>query len=1074
MMTVADTTAAFWLALETAVNPANYKPLRNPNVMISCLEADGELYYVLKQPIYKNYLRLDAGDYALWWQMDGNKTLKDLLFYSLMRFRSLPIGRLNSLVDDLRAGHFLLDQPTDMYAQVKAELAHRSPDKRGERLLQGLLETKWEIAGLDGFFSQLYRLSRWLYTPLMQGLLLLFVIVGGIFFAREVWQQNYFLFDVGGWSFLTLLALNLLVIGIHELAHGVTVKHFARELNRGGCLIYWGLPAFFVDTRDIWLSPLRVRLWVVWAGPYSGLIIGGLVGVLLTAVSLSTTVVSTTVATLLYQFGFLAYVSVLLNLNPLLELDGYFMLMDWLDLPNLRRRAFQFWRVDLRNQLHVTKSPARIWANCTREARLFLIYGGFAFVYSLVAAALAFYFWRSRLGPWMLLLWQMGGWGHGLLLLVTAVLFIPAAYFLAQMCVARLQAGYDWLAKHNYLDKGWVPAALIGLPVASVITAVWFILDLLPAADVWQTLFIWILLLAAAWSFVAVARQVAGSRLQAVFWALLAVIAGLGWAWLTPAHLPGVSADLWYAFGWLLAAVGVLMAGCMAWWTVRLTVLKWTDYGLMGGFVGLGLLTMLGLSWLGYSSWETLFMLFLLTIGSLLMSPLLLNFGHTRFTLPWLCIMLSIWLLPWATAFTGLHLLTISLWLFAGILYWFMGRLAWFARHEVAQTAVSIFDERKLLISSYQHFIEALYAAYEPEFGRRPLVKLKHELAAQTTLDPTIPLWTTSQQIQQRLIVVNDRLDDIAGSAFTQRAGQAAYDSLSWLEAETIGRHVLAASNWGAALAQGFIPNHDQYGRLIREADIFAGFDHETTQALLAMMRQQTFRRNEILARQGVEAERFYMVVSGTVDVLQAGEKIGMVNKGGYFGSNALLDTGTYNATYRVAELATVLWFNRSQFDPLWRADTTLASQIQIKAVEWNLLQKITLFAGLSSQQLTAVAARLQRRQYAEGVIIVEKGMPRSHFFIVAAGEVEVVVEGEHGNGRKGSGEHFGEYALFADTPYTATYRALTDVELLLLDEPTFDRLAVECDQLAHYITQIGSGHILASRQQIGPTGLWA
>ncbi len=798
------------------------------------------------------------------------------------------------------------------------------------------------------------------------------------------------------------------------------------------------------------------------------MIIGGLVGVLLTAVALPTTI-----ATLLYQLGFLAYLSVLLNLNPLLELDGYFMLMDWLDMPNLRARAFQFWRVDLRAKLHINQSPLKIWADGTREARLFLIYGGLAFVYSLVAVVLAFYFWRSRLGPWMIMLWQMGGWGRGLLLLATAVLFIPSAYFLTHMSWARLQAGYEWLAKHNYLHKAWVPVAFIGVPLGGVVTAVWFMLAMLPAADLWQTLFVWIVLLATVWSFIAVARQLAGSRLQAVFWAFLAVVAGLGWAWLDPQHLPGINADVWVTVGLLLAAVGVLVAGCMAWWTVRKVILKHADYGLMGGFVGLGLLTLMGLSWLGHSSGTTLIMLFLLTTGSLLMSPLLLNFGRTRFTLPWFFIMLAVWLLPWAAAFTSLHILTIGLWLFAGVLYWFVGRLAWFARQEVAATAVSIFDERKLLIRSYQHFIEALYTIYEPEFGRRPLLVLRQALATQPPFDSTLPLWTTSQHMQQQLVVVNDYLDDIAGSIFTHRAAKVAYDSLTWLEAETLGRHVLAASGWGATLAQGFIVKHDQYGQLIREADIFAGFDHETTQALLAIVHQQTYPHGAVLAQQGGAAERFYLIVSGSVDVVQGGEKVGIIRKGDYVGMNALLDAGSYNATYRVAQPTTVLWFNRSQFDPLWRADTTLASQVQVKAAERKLLQKITLFAGLSSQQLTAVAARLQRCHYASGTIIVAKGMPRSHFFIVAEGEVEIVVEdGE--NGRKGSGEHFGEYALFTDTPYSATYRALTAVELLLLDEPTFDQLSAECAQLAQYITQIGSGHILASRYQTGTTGLWA
>ena len=66
----------------------------------------------------------------------------------------------------------------------------------------------------------------------------------------------------------------------------------------------------------------------------------------------------------------------------------------------------------------------------------------------------------------------------------------------------------------------------------------------------------------------------------------------------------------------------------------------------------------------------------------------------------------------------------------------------------------------------------------------------------------------------------------------------------------------------------------------------------------------------------------------------------------------------------------------------------------------------------------------------------------------------------------------FGEYALFADVPYTATLRAAEDSELLLLDEPTFDNLVAEYERMSHYVEQIGSGRLLASRRRMGVTAV--
>jgi CRP-like cAMP-binding protein len=95
---------------------------------------------------------------------------------------------------------------------------------------------------------------------------------------------------------------------------------------------------------------------------------------------------------------------------------------------------------------------------------------------------------------------------------------------------------------------------------------------------------------------------------------------------------------------------------------------------------------------------------------------------------------------------------------------------------------------------------------------------------------------------------------------------------------------------------------------------------------------------------------------------------------------------------------------------------------------------------------------------------------------IVAVGQVEIVQENEEGTerilGTLGTGEHFGEYAIFADTPYSATCRAVIDSKLLLLDEPTFDRLVAGSDRMSHYVEQIGSGRLIATRRRAGVSAL--
>ncbi|MBK7178158.1 MAG: hypothetical protein IPH82_13385 [Chloroflexi bacterium] len=102
--------------------------------------------------------------------------------------------------------------------------------------------------------------------PLGQTLLFLLVLAGGfcsglISFSTTLPAQRR------AWALLTLLLANLLVIGFHELAHGLTVKRVGRELNRAGFFIYWGFPAFLsIPATPGWVTAARIA--VSWAGPF--------------------------------------------------------------------------------------------------------------------------------------------------------------------------------------------------------------------------------------------------------------------------------------------------------------------------------------------------------------------------------------------------------------------------------------------------------------------------------------------------------------------------------------------------------------------------------------------------------------------------------------------------------------------------------------------------------------------------------------------------------------------------------------------------------------------------------------
>src|SRR5213078_2243033 len=103
------------------------------------------------------------------------------------------------------------------------------------------------------------------------------------------------------------------------------------------------------------------------------------------------------------------YIATLFNANPLLELDGYYILVDWLRLPDLRRRALEFVRGSLRKKVKVKRQMVKGQSGTTflpfnfdllpfsKEERIFTVYGLLALLYSLVAITFAAIFWRQKL-----------------------------------------------------------------------------------------------------------------------------------------------------------------------------------------------------------------------------------------------------------------------------------------------------------------------------------------------------------------------------------------------------------------------------------------------------------------------------------------------------------------------------------------------------------------------------------------------------------------------------------------------------------------------------------------------------
>ena len=169
----------------------------------------------------------------------------------------------------------------------------------------------------------------------------------------------------------------LLTTSAHELAHGLTCKHFGGQVREMGVMLIYFQPALYCNVTDAWLFPEKAkRLWVTFAGAYLDIVLWA-VALLMWRATEADTWVHFTALVVMATSG----VRTLFNLNPLIKLDGYYLLSDGLEIPNLRARASGFlgglWR-----HLWGASDSAVVDETSARERRIFVAYGLMAGIYS--------------------------------------------------------------------------------------------------------------------------------------------------------------------------------------------------------------------------------------------------------------------------------------------------------------------------------------------------------------------------------------------------------------------------------------------------------------------------------------------------------------------------------------------------------------------------------------------------------------------------------------------------------------------------------------------------------------------
>lgn len=358
----------------------------------------GQTWHVLADPSSERYHRFSPAAHAIIGLMDGHRTVDEIWRVALEQLGDDAVTQdeMIQLLGKLHTADVLLCNVTP----DAEELFRRRRQFRRRNVMRRVFALfAWQIPLFDPerFLARTVHWSRPLFT--VAGFAVWLLLVGlATVLAVTHWNElteNVLDRVLSGHNLLMLWLLFPLVKAVHEFGHAYAVKSFGGEVHEMGVMILVLTPVPYVDASSAWSFRSKwQRVTVGGAGMMVELALAAVAMVLWVMMEPGFT------RALLYNVMLIAGIStVLFNINPLLRFDGYYMLSDWLEIPNLRSRANQYLAY-LAERYLFKRAEAEPPHATPGERRWFVAFSVSAFCYRILVVIAIFVF----LGDYSLIL----------------------------------------------------------------------------------------------------------------------------------------------------------------------------------------------------------------------------------------------------------------------------------------------------------------------------------------------------------------------------------------------------------------------------------------------------------------------------------------------------------------------------------------------------------------------------------------------------------------------------------------------------------------------------------------------
>ncbi|MBF0363144.1 MAG: hypothetical protein HQK49_19135 [Oligoflexia bacterium] len=356
-------------------------PRLRSDLKISKMTQRNRTHYVVKDPLKCTYFRFEQEEWDIISLFDGQKTAEEMVsFYNSRNNKKESDSEIDlDSIKEFKSSLDSMDLLQKDQNQTNVMLIEKMKEMRKNQLLSkkgSLMYKRFPVIDPDLFFNKIipkidFFWSKYFFILSASMMLISIIVI----------LQNWTTFILGVYDLFTFKNMSLMhgftlwliiyiTIGIHELGHGLTCKRYGGEVHEIGFLLLFFQPCLYCNVNDAWLFDKKWKqVMVTIAGGYIEFWIGSIFTFIWAL---------TNPGTFLNQISFQVMTicsisTIVANFNPLVKLDGYYLLSDFLEVPNLKEDSGSY--VKYLVSKYIFRNDEEEFTATKRETIIFTIYG---------------------------------------------------------------------------------------------------------------------------------------------------------------------------------------------------------------------------------------------------------------------------------------------------------------------------------------------------------------------------------------------------------------------------------------------------------------------------------------------------------------------------------------------------------------------------------------------------------------------------------------------------------------------------------------------------------------------------